>query len=166
MSQESRDHPGEKTKASEASIRKDVGTEEGEPMTFKFETPPEAFAAIAWVVCAADKQGSIEERTFLYDHVQNLDVFKNYSLVEFQILFNRVFQILPNGELFITNRSIRSIIQGAKDALSPDLQVEVFKMAIGLAHADKSCDVEESLLEQLRHGLGIYDTTGTSFMLT
>ena len=52
-------------------------------MAIEFRGPTEAFAAVAWVVCTADKHGSVEERDFLYGQVQNLDI-KNYNRVEFQ----------------------------------------------------------------------------------
>ncbi len=130
-------------------------------MAIEFRRPTEAFAAVAWVVCTADKLGSMEERDFLYEQVQDLNVFENYSLVEFQNLlgatFNRVFQTLPNAELSISEGGVESLIQAVREVSSPELRVEAFEMAVGLANADNLCDEEITLLGQLQRGLEIDD---------
>lgn len=130
-------------------------------MAIKFRRPTEAFAAVAWVVCTADKLGSLEERDFLYEQVQGLEVFENYGLVEFQNLFgatfNRVFQTLPHGDLSVTKQGVESLIQAVNEVLNPELRVEAFEMAVGLANADNLCDEEKIMLEQLQHGLEIDD---------
>ena len=47
----------------------------------------------------------------------------------------------------------RSLITAVREILTPELRIEVWRMVVGLAHADELCDVEESLLEQLRLAL-------------
>ena len=162
------DQSGGRVPTSEGSILKDKGKERRETMTIKFQRPTEAFAAVAWVVCTADKHGSVEERGFLYEQAHNLDIFKNYGRVEFQYLlgatFIRIFQALPNGEVSITELGVKRLVRAVNEILSPELRVEAFKMAIGLARADKLCDEEKILLQQLQRGLGIDDTVAQDIL--
>ena len=152
---------GKKITTSEGSVRKDKGTERRETMAIEFRGPTEAFAAVFWVVCTADKLGSMEERDFLYEQVQGLKVFENYGLVEFQNLFgatfNRVFQTLPHDDYSVTKQGVEILIQAFNGVLNPELRVEALKMAVGLANADNLCDEEKTMLEQLQHGLEIDD---------
>ena len=128
-------------------------------MTIKFERPEEAFASIAWIVVAADKHGSIEQRNFLYQQVKDLDIFKNYSRVEFSQLlgatFVRICQIFPNGDSSGTGKRINSLISSVNKVLSPKLRMEAFKMAVGLAYADGLCNEEKILLEHFQQGFAI-----------
>ena len=138
-------------------------------MTIKLRKPTEAFAAIAWVVCSADKLGSRQELEFLYEQAQTLAIFEDCSLVEFQNLlgatFNQLFQTLPNGELVIPEQDVESVIQAVNKALTPQLRMDAFKMAVGLAYADNLCDVEKSMLDQLQVGLEIDDTVAQDILM-
>ena len=130
-------------------------------MAIEFRGPTEAFAAVAWVVSTADKFGSMEERDFLYEQVQGLEVFEHYGLIEFQNLlgasFNRVFQTLPHDDYSVTKQGVESLSRAINEVLNPELRVEALKMAVGLANADNLCDEEKTMLEQLQHGLEIDD---------
>jgi hypothetical protein len=151
------------------NFTKDRETERKETMTIKLQRPTEAFAALAWVVCTADKLGSVEERDFLYEQVRNLEIFKGHDRIEFQYLlgatFIKVFQTHPGGESSLTEQGVDSLIQAVNATLSPELRVEAFRMAIGLARADELCDAEEALLEQLRRGLEIDDTVAQDILV-
>lgn len=123
--------------------------------TFKFNTSAEAFAAVAWVICTADGFGSVEERNFLFEHIQSHDIFRDLSSVEFQMLlgtmFIRLFPAYPDGEFSITEEGGAGLIDAIGEALTPELRMEAWRMAVGLAYSDEFCDVEKTLLEQLRH---------------
>ena len=128
-------------------------------MITTLNTPTEAFAAVAWLICSADKIGSAEEQQFLYEQVKHLDIFEGCTLVEFQELlgtaFNRLFHDAADGELTIAPEEVASLIQSIKERLPPAHRVAVYEMAMGLAKADGLCAVEQSMLDQLRDGLKI-----------
>ena len=129
-------------------------------MTVHLCTPQEAFAAVAWLICSADKTGSSEELRFLYEQVQGLDIFQEYGPVEFQQLlgttFSKLFQALPaTGELTIPESQVKNLITEIHTLLSPALQVEAYKMAEALAAVDTVCVVEATILARLRDGLAI-----------
>ena len=128
-------------------------------MTVHLRTPREAFAAVAWLVCSADKRGSSAEFRFLYEQVQGLAIFQGCDRVEFQQLlgttFSKLFQALPTGELTIPEDQVKSLIAEIRALLSPELQVEAYKMAEALAAVDTVCTVEATILARLRDGLAI-----------
>lgn len=128
-----------------------------EMMTVKFNTSVEAFAAISWIICTADGFGTVEERGFFFDQMQSHDVFKDLSSVEFQQLlgtmFIRLFPSGTQGEFSIMEEGGADLITAFREVLTPELRMEAWRMAVGLAHADELCDVEETLLEQLRLAL-------------
>lgn len=132
-------------------------------MTVHLHTPKEAFAAVAWLVCSADKTGSPAELRFLYDQVSKLAIFENQDLVEFQNLFgatfSKLFQTLPTGELSIPEPDIEKLIGEIHDLLSPELRIAAYEMATALASVDLICVVEENMIERLRKGLAIKEAT-------
>ena len=131
-------------------------TAQNKNMKIKFEKPVEAFAAIAWIIIAADKNGSIEERDFLYQRIKGLDVFINYRLAEFSQLLGATFlKIFPKDEYSIAEESVDSLIASARNVLSLKLRMDAFEMAVGLANADGICDEEKILLKQLQNGFAI-----------
>ena len=168
MSNDSNDQSGRRIPTWQGSVTKNERTGRTETVTIELRRPAEAFAAVAWVVCAADKLGSTEEQRLLYEQVQNLDIFKGFGPLEFQYLlgatFNRVFRTLPNGELSIREQGVEGLIQAVNETLSPELRVEALEMAIGLARADGLCDEENALLEQLQHGLEIDERTAQGIL--
>jgi hypothetical protein len=128
-------------------------------MTIEFEDPTEAFAAVATVVIATDELGTMNERDFLFEQVKNLDMFNSYDQAEFTKLLGdaieKVYETLPLDGLSITEQGIESLVQAIREVLRPELRVQAFKMAFGLARADKLCDEEKTMLEQLQRGLAI-----------
>lgn len=140
-------------------MRNDAENERGEAMPIRFTRPSEALAAVVWAVCTADQIGSAEERSFIYQQVRSHAVFEDFTLLEFQHLlgatFIRLFQPLPNGELAITEDGVENLIQAVDEVLAPQMRLEAFEMAVGLASADNLCDGERSLLERLQQGLEI-----------
>lgn len=103
----------------------------------------------------------MEERDFLYEQVQGLEVFEHYGLVEFQnlfgALFNRVFRTLPHEDYSVTKLGVESLIQAVNEVLCPEPRVEALRMAVGLANVDSLCDEEKTMLEQLQRGLQVGD---------
>ena len=128
-------------------------------MIVHLQTPQEAFAAVAWLVCSADKSGSSAELRFLYEQVHHLALFAHCTMIEFQELlgatFSKLFQALPSGELTIPETHVKSLIAEINALLSPELRVEAYKMAEALAAVDTICAVEIALLARLRDGLAI-----------
>jgi hypothetical protein len=130
-------------------------------MTIKIEGPTEAFAAVATVIIAADKLGTMAERDFLFNQVKNLDAFKGYDRAGFMKLLGdtveKAHQTIPMDGPSFTKQGIEGLIQAVKEVLSPELRMELFGMAVGLVCADEPCDEERNLLEQLQRGLEIDD---------
>jgi hypothetical protein len=128
-------------------------------MTIEFNTPAEAFIAVAWAVCTADKCGTKEERDYLYEQVRHLDIFEHCDRVEFGNLmglaYNKIFHTLPCEESALTDEGIECLIQAVNKILTPNQRVEVFRMACGLAGADTVSEREGALLERLRDGFWI-----------
>ena len=136
--------------------------------TIEFENPAEAFAAVATIVIATDNLGTMSERDFLFEQVKNLGVFTSYDQAEFIKLLSDVigkaYQTLPMHGSSITVQGIDSLAQAIRQVLSPELRVQVFEMAFGLACADGLCDEEKTLLDQLQHGLEIDDRLAQSIL--
>ena len=128
-------------------------------MSIKFEKPSEAFAAVITIIVAADKLGTMDERDFIFDQVKNINVFENYSQAEFAKLLEdsnqRVYETLPMDGVSFTRQGIESLAEAAREVLSLELRVEVFRMAAQLVRADKLSDEEETMLKKLQRGLEI-----------
>jgi hypothetical protein len=128
-------------------------------MMIEFRNPAEAFIAVAWAVCTADKCGTEGERDYLYDQVRNLDIFEHCSREDFEhmigLAYNKVFHTLPCEESVLTAEGVEYLINAVNKALGPELRVEVFKMACGLAQVDTIGEPERTLLGRLQEGFGI-----------
>ena len=128
-------------------------------MSIKFENPAEAFAAVATVVIAADRVTTLDERESLFARMRATEVFRSYDLAAFTRLLEddveRVYGILPSDGSSITEQGVDTIVQAARDVLSPELRAGAYRMAVGLAHADRLRETERSLLEQLQRGLHV-----------
>lgn len=168
MCKNSNDQSGVQVAPSEESVSKHQEMEARGMITIEFENPTEAFAAVAIIVIAADNLGTISERDFLFGRVKNLDVFKSYDQTEFTKLLSdaveKAYETLPMDGSSITKQGIASLTQGVREVLNPELRVQVFEMALGLASADGLCDEEKTLIEQLQHGLEIDDRVAQSIL--
>jgi tellurite resistance protein len=127
-------------------------------MSITFDTPAEAFLAVAAVAIAADGVGSMVERKFLFERIKGMDLFQSLALAEFESMMNgithRVYESLPTQDMAITPQGIAALIKAAQGVLSADQQKAVVKMATELCHADGLSDEEKLLLEQLERGFG------------
>jgi hypothetical protein len=128
-------------------------------MTIEFQTPAEAFIAVAWVVCTADKCGSPEERDYLYEQVRHLDIFEHCDRLDFEhrmgLAFNKIFHTLPCEESALTDEGVECVIHAVNKIIGPDQRVELFRMACGLAAVDALSEREKALLAQFQEGFGI-----------
>ncbi len=128
-------------------------------MNIKFEDPTEAIVALVSAVVAVDNVGSVDERNFLFEQVKSLDLFKNYDQAEFSKLLSeatgKIYATLPMDGASIAKQGIENLTQAAKEVLSPELRETAFRLAVGLARADKPTAEEMALLEQFQHGLEI-----------
>src|SRR5262245_40358851 len=59
-------------------------------MSITFDTPAEAFLAVAAVAIAADGVGSMVERKFLFERIKGMDLFQGYAATEFESLMNGI----------------------------------------------------------------------------
>jgi tellurite resistance protein len=125
-------------------------------MSITFDSPAEAFLAVAAVAIAADGVGSMVERKFLFERIKGMDLFQSYALAEFETMMNgvthRVYESLPTQDMAITVQGVDTLIKAARAVLSADQQTAVVKMATELCHADGLSDEEKTLLEQLERG--------------
>jgi len=128
-------------------------------MSIKFEQPIQAVVAVAAVVIGADGVGSLEERNALFGKVKNLDVFKGVSEGDFRKLLNEttdsLYSALPTEDGVLTGKAIDQLASAAKAVLSPQQCAAAHQMAQMLAAADGQEQKEQSLLDQLRRGLGV-----------
>jgi hypothetical protein len=126
-------------------------------MSIKFNTPAEAFMAVAAVALSADGVGTMAERKVLFDQVKSLPVFKNASTEEFGDLCSsvtaNVYNSLPTVNMILTTQGIDMLIGAVKDALDTDQRKAAVKMASELCAADGLKDEEIALLSQLEQGL-------------
>jgi tellurite resistance protein len=128
-------------------------------MSIKFEQPVQAVVAVAAVVIGADGVGSLEERNALFGKVKNLDVFKGVSEGDFRKLLNdttdRLYGALQTEDGVLTGQAVDEIAAAAKAVLTPQQCTVCHQMALMLAAADGQEQTEQSLLDQLRRGLGV-----------
>ena len=128
-------------------------------MSIKFEKPAEAIVAIASVLIAADKVGSLTERDFLFDHLREIDLFSGYDKSKFSSLLGdvtgKVWDSLPFENHSLTPAGFETLVVAVDAALPQKYKAEAYKMAWGLISCDGVCDEEMQLLEKIRQGLKI-----------
>lgn len=130
-------------------------------MGIQFANAAEALAGIASVVVAADNQGSLKERQFLFNQLAKLDPFVGYTSVTFNELLSaittRLFDALPTDPetMQLTPAAVDEVYGAAKQQLSPDQCAAAVRMATVLAGIDEAAASENALLAQLKQGLGV-----------
>ncbi len=141
------------------NVEEDDQVAKGNIMDLHFERPSEAYAAVAWAICAADEEGTVEERAHLHDHVSKMEVFKDLTHADFTALLGstrtRLFANLPNNGICIAPAGIDQIIKSVNSVLDREQRLEAYRMARGIAEADKLMPIEVTVLEQLADGFGI-----------
>lgn len=127
-------------------------------MPLKFEKNTEAFLAVLTVVLGADNSGSLEERNFLFDKVKGISIFGNPSTQDFSKLLGKVtdtvYTDLPQADGAITPAGIDTLLDAAKNALTPDLRKTLVATAAELMDADGADASEKALLDKIRRVLG------------
>jgi hypothetical protein len=127
-------------------------------MPLKFEKNTEAFLAVLTAVIGADNAGSLEERDFLFSKVKGISIFGNPSPQDFSKLLGKVtdevYAQLPQADGAISPAGIDSLLNEAKNALSPDLRKTLVATAAELIDADGAEDSEKALLDKIRRVLG------------
>jgi hypothetical protein len=127
------------------------------------ETPAGAFAAVATLVVGADRMATEEERDFIFGRMMSLEVFRNLDGGELKRLLadttEEVCSAFPNEDGRVTDDGVTECLHVVTRHLTPELRTEAFRMAVDLARADGVVLEEQTLLQQLRDGLGIDTAT-------
>ncbi len=126
-------------------------------MQIEFDSPEDAFAAIAWIIVTADNTGSDEELDYLGGRLRDLTIFKKYDEDAFKSLIGTV---LGQIESCITRSGTLAaqfsyIGYAASKALNPDQRLIAFDMAVELAFTDGICTQEQAALNDLQFCLSI-----------
>jgi len=128
-------------------------------MSINFEKPVEAFVAIASVLIAADKVGTLEERDYLFNKLHSMDLFSGYDRNAFSSLLgevtSKVWDSLPTENHTLTPSGFETLVVAVDAALPANYKADAYKMAWGLVCCDGGCDDERELLEKIRQGLKI-----------
>ena len=131
-------------------------------MIINFERTEDAYLAVAWAVISADKAGSLQERTFLHDNIKAIDLFKDYSDVQFSDMVGSSYIrakesfLIESGPL--SDEIAESLIKAVKEAVNEDLWLSIYDMACGLACSDELHENEMIFMKHLQSGFGIEDS--------
>jgi hypothetical protein len=132
------------------------------------ETPAGAFAAVATLVVGADRMATQEERDFIFGRMTALKVFRDLNDGEFMRLLadtnEEVCTNFPCADGKVTDDGVNECLHVVTRFLTPELRTEAFRMAIDLAKTDGMVVEEQTLLQQLRDGLGIDSATATKML--
>ena len=128
-------------------------------MPITFDSDEEVFAALSWKIMCADGKGTPEERDFLYNTLHEMDIFRDYDPIQFSqrmgAMNTKIFDCLQNDGISFTPEGIDDFMQAEKNAISPDLYSDLFKLAVKIAYLDGINDKETKVINQLQTGLGI-----------
>jgi hypothetical protein len=130
-------------------------------MGIQFANAAEALAGIASVMVAADNQGSLKERQFLFEQMAKLEPFAGYTPAAFNALLGtvvtRLCDTLPTDPetMQLTPAAIGDVCAAAKQQLSLEQCAAAVRMAAQLAGSDQTTAGENALLSQLKQGLGV-----------
>jgi tellurite resistance protein len=134
------------------------------------ETPAGAFAAVATLVVGADRMATEEERDFIFGRMTALKVFKELNGGEFKQLLadttEEVCTSFPCEDGKVTDDGVTECLHVVTRQLTPELRREAFRMAVDLARSDGMVLEEQTLLRQLRDGLGIDQATARELLRT
>ncbi len=128
-------------------------------MEWSVDRPVEAFAALAWVICTTDEEGTAQERDYLYERVRQIDPFCGMEHEEFSTLMGhtrtRLFQALPNNGLCLAPEGVEHVIRVTSDLLDERQRHAALRMAVGIARSDELIESEIKVLHRIREGFGI-----------
>ena len=123
------------------------------------ETRAGAFAAVATLVVGADRMATMEERGFIFGKMAALTAFKNMEDDAFlQLLTDATEEVctsFPCEDGRVTDEGVSEVLAVVSEVLTPEQRKDAFRMAVDLARADGMVSEEQTLLDQLRDGLGI-----------
>jgi hypothetical protein len=123
------------------------------------ETRAGAFAAVATLVVGADRMATMEERGFIFGRMAALTAFQNMEDDAFMQLLTdateEVCTTFPCEDGKVTDQGVSEVLAVVSEVLTPDQRKDAFRMAVELARADGMVAEEQTLLDQLRLGLGI-----------
>jgi len=122
-----------------------------------FDSPAEAFAAIAGLVVGADAVGSSRERDYLFGDVRSLAVFAGLDDAAYAGLVadvvGRLVDEFGTDEGVLAPSAAAEVAAAACAVLDEDRRIQALGMARSLAGADGAAAAEGDVLERLRIGL-------------
>ena len=126
-------------------------------MSMDFDSPAEAFAAIAGLVIGADAVGSLRERDYLFGEVRSLGVFAGLDDAQYATLVadvvGRLVDEFGTEEGTLVPTAADDVAAGARAVLDDDRRFQALGMARSLAGVDAADVAEGDVLERLRVGL-------------
>lgn len=126
-------------------------------MSVDFESDREAFLAVLGEVIGADSVGSLEERDFLFQRVQELELFSDVAAGEFNKLLGsvsgKVYESLPSEDGLLTAAATDALLDAAAKRLSPSLRRQLVELSTELSGSDGEDATETALLAQIRRVL-------------
>ena len=129
------------------------------------ETRAGAFAAVATLVVGADRMATMEERGFIFGKMAGLTAFKNMEDDAFMQLLSdateEVCTSFPCEDGRVTDQGVSEVLAVVSEVLTPEQRKDAFRMAVELARSDGMVTEEQTLLDQLRDGLGIDKETAS-----
>jgi hypothetical protein len=100
-----------------------------------------------------------EERHFIFGRMAALPVFNDLDNTAFTKLLadatEEVCTSFPCADGRVTDEGVVQVLSVVNGSLTPELKQEAFRMAVDLARTDGVVPAEQTLIDQLREGLGI-----------
>ncbi len=137
-----------------------------DPEASVFSDAAEAFVAVMAAIIAADEDYSVDEIRTVWHEVETLELFAGKDYRELESKVFKAFGKDPATPTAFAAGEIGTIIGSARQMLDESLRELAYKMAVKLAHADRTLkgyvreidEREQAVLDRLREGLGITDT--------
>jgi len=137
-------------------------------MPFNFESPAEAYAAIALLVVGADGVGSSEERAFLFGEFGTARVFEGQDAEDFATLLGklagRMYDEAADHGTPGSVESVSEVCAGAREVLDEGECQELFSLAVDVAYSDGMHVRERAILHEILTGLGIDAEVGLAMI--
>lgn len=130
-------------------------------MGIQFANAAEALAGVTAIVVAADNQGSLKERQFLFDHVAPLEPFAGIDPAGFNALLGtitgRIYDQLPTdpSTMQFTPAAMDELFLAVKQQLTPAQCVDAVRIAEALVSSDQATPGENALVAQMKTVLGV-----------
>jgi uncharacterized tellurite resistance protein B-like protein len=123
------------------------------------ETTADAFAVLAALVVGADAVGTFTERRYLFEEMRGMKVFSDLDRAAFTRLISdrtsEVCSTYPTADGRVSDEGVETLLGQIAARLDPELRLEAFRMAAGLARSDGMDPHEDKLLGRVRDGFGI-----------